>query len=112
MLLEIDHDDIDPMAHEKEYLHDPCSHYSTAIGFVSVAGKMTNPDNPGWYGKDYGERCKQGDIIEMTLDFENGSLRYAINDKSYDKAYDIDTLAEYRSFVTLSQTGDRVQLLR
>lgn len=45
---------------EKEYLmHSPCAYErECGIGYISIAAKMTDPNRPGWYGKDYGAKCK------------------------------------------------------
>ena len=58
----------------------------------------------------YCPRCKNGDIIDMFLDFKNKELRYYINDRDYGKAFDIKD-GSYRASVTLYYSKDRLTLM-
>eukprot|EP01084_Bolivina_argentea_P066711 121626_1 len=56
--------------------------------------------NSGSSKTAYGQVCKSGAIVEMTLDFNELSLSYVINGKNYGKAYNI-IQAKYRAAVFL-----------
>ena len=62
-------------------------------------------------GEKYGCKCKDGDIIEMRLDFNNKTLGYIINDKDYGKAFDIDATKMYRAAVRLGASNSSIQFL-
>ena len=70
-----------------------------SIGFISSAAYITA--NPGDYGKACGKICKDGDVVEMILDFDTLQLRYCINGKDYGIADAIDDDATYRAVVML-----------
>ena len=56
------------------------------------------------------ERCKDGNIIDMFLDFKNMELRYCVNDKDYGKPCNISK-GSYRACVTLYFETDKLTLL-
>ena len=96
-------------------MYDPCGWTAEALGYISVAGRMSNPKSQGNYGIEYGESCKIGDIVEMVLDFDKLELRYFVNDKDQgkvnEKAFMIEKNTKYRAFVSIYEPKSSVQLL-
>eukprot|EP01084_Bolivina_argentea_P257898 434588_1 len=60
---------------------------------------------------EYCNSCSNGDIIDMYLDLYNNELTFAINDKNYNKAFDIDNTYQYRAVINASGTW-KVKLLQ
>eukprot|EP01084_Bolivina_argentea_P261994 442942_1 len=58
----------------------------------------------------YGIPCKENDIIEMKLNFNDSSLSYKINGNDYGKAFDIEN-TEYRAAVTMYWKDNKFTLL-
>ena len=60
----------------------------------------------------YSNPCKQGSMIEMTLDMDNHTIQYTIDDNACDTVK-IDSLMnkEYRLAVTIKQKGNVIELL-
>ena len=81
----------------------------SSYAFVADSAKMVN-ESGGGFGNDYGVKCKEGDIIDMYLDFNNLTLRYCINDKDYGVACNVDN-ASYRAAVNTQYEGDCIELL-
>ena len=52
-------------------------------------GCLTNPIQCLGPGRSYGCECNENDIIEMTLDCNQWTLSYKINDKDFGKAFDV-----------------------
>ena len=72
-------------------------HYFQQFGVQSygfaVAGKLIG-------GSAYGRRCEIDDVIEMSVNFNDLTLSYKINDCDYGKAFDIEA-GEYRATISL-----------
>eukprot|EP01084_Bolivina_argentea_P008102 15152_1 len=68
--------------------------------FVVNFGYLTHPQAPGRKGNAYTNKCKEGDIIQMILNFRNCSLSFMVNEKVLGKAFDIEH-TEYKAVATL-----------
>ena len=68
-----------------------------------VAGKVVGDGIESTHGNIYGGKCEINDIIEMTLDFNELTLSYKINQIDYGKAFDIIP-GEYRAAMTFFPT--------
>eukprot|EP01083_Nonionella_stella_P061315 159813_1 len=66
-----------------------------------------NRDNPSHYGCEFG---KLGDTIKMSLDMNNCTVSYTINDVAYGSAFDIDATKQYRLAVSLDP-GVKIEML-
>ena len=60
---------------------------------------------------EYGRKCREGDIVGMRLDLNEGVLAYTVNGHDYGVAANIDKGKSYRAFVYLYRNGDAVELL-
>ena len=50
----------------------------------------------------YGKECNDGDVLEMTLDFNDLSLAFKMNDEDCGKAFNIEN-GEYHVAITAFQ---------
>ena len=66
-------------------------------------GKKPKKGECGWHGRDYGEKCKDGDIIKMTLNMNELTLSYQVNDKDLGNAYENIENTAYRAAVTMER---------
>ena len=64
----------------------------------------------GQSAKKYGVRGKDGDIVEMILDFDESSLSFMVNGIEHGKSHDV-TQGKYRAAVHLIGAGDEIQFL-
>ena len=78
-----------PLPLNRTFIFGGCINKPVGYGFHLRSGKLTNPKTRKGYGPYYGKKCVNGDIIEMTLDFNDLTLSYKINNKNYGKAFDI-----------------------
>ena len=83
---------------------------NNGYSFVATHGKLLNLNDFYMCGKEYGKKCKKGDIIDMYLNMNKLQLSFAINDKNYGKAYDIDN-TQYRAAISMRPTGSFKLLL-
>ena len=60
--------------------------------------------------EEWGEKCLEGTIVDMKVDFNELSLSFMINGKDYGKAYDIKP-GKYRAAVYLYFEGDAFQFI-
>eukprot|EP01084_Bolivina_argentea_P305914 528517_1 len=65
----------------------------------SVSHLATTGISCGFYGSTL---CKSGDIIEMFVDMDIGTMKYIINSKDHGKAFDINKDEKYKLAVTIS----------
>lgn len=63
------------------------------------------------YGKPFGDKCHDGDIIEMILDLNQLKLFYKLNNEIYGKPIDI-MAANYKAVVSFYHLDDRIKLLQ
>ena len=82
---------------------DHCSGYA-----FSTSNARKKADNSQY--RDYGEKCKDGVIVDMTVDFDALSLSFMVNDKEYGKAFDIEP-GKYRAACYLYFTDDSFQFI-
>ena len=66
-------------------------------GFV-MDGSCTDQDNATKVGWKYGQTCRNNDTVAMTLNFNDLSLSFKINDNDYGKAFDIKQ-GSYRAVI-------------
>lgn len=59
----------------------------------------------------YCKSCKQGDIVEMTLDLNEFQLKYSVNGKDYGVAFDNIEETEYVGAVSMYEERDSVEIL-
>ena len=58
-------------------------------GWSTTHGRTTVGDSGSRRGLNYGKRrCRAGDVITMTVDFNQKSIRYTVNDKDFGVAFD------------------------
>ncbi len=93
----------------------PINSYFTNVnnnGYAYVINSQhkTNPSKQGYCGPKYGVICKDGDVIEMTLDFNTLCLSYRVNGSDYGKAFDVDNTT-YKAAITLFSKGDSISLI-
>ena len=71
------------------------------VGGYAFYTYLADVKHDEWFGKAYGEKCKPGAVVTMTLDMtqkehKNGTLSYIINNTDYAIAFDdIDIDKEY-----------------
>eukprot|EP01084_Bolivina_argentea_P149340 260887_1 len=72
----------------------------------STKGNLLDPKK-GQYSvlHEYGTKCKNGDIVVMTLDLNSFSLRFAINDQDYGVAFANIEDTEYRAAIFMYVYG-------
>ena len=58
----------------------------------------------------YCAKCKNGDIIDMYLDFKSMELRYSVNNRTCKRAFDIPQ-GSYRASVAMFFPSDKLTLL-
>ena len=89
----------------------PGKQANEAYMFSTSGHVNTYNEANAWY-KQYGKKCKSGDIIDMVLDFDDLSLSFSINDKSYGKAHENIEITQYRAAVYLYTANHKIELLR
>ena len=82
---------------------------NAAYAFNVDYAKLVNKRGSG-HGRDYGIKCKDGDIIDMYLDMNNLTLSFAINNKHYGKAFDIED-TPYRLAVMMQDINNSITML-
>ena len=75
-----------------------------------LQGYNTNT-NEGDCGKKYATDGKTGDTVEMTLDLDNSTLRFKLNDIDYGAAYKNIKPAKYKMAVWLYYEKDSVHIV-
>merc|ERR1712228_11418 len=55
--------------------------------------------------KQYGPRCKNGDVVEMILDLEQMTLRYKVNDIDYGVAFENIEKTQYKAAIFMYVYG-------
>ena len=78
-------------------------------GYFVSKGLRTDK-NCGVSDSPYGVVCKDGDIVEMILDFDELSLSFKVNGTDYGKCHDVKQ-DKYRAAVFLYEAGCKIQLL-
>ena len=73
--------------------------FTGSYGFA-VAGNLQGALDQAVTNGNYARRCEMGDILEMTVDFNELTLSYKINDIDYGKAFDIKC-GEYRAEISM-----------
>ena len=81
-----------------------------SYGFVLNNGWLSDPQTNGGKLKDYGVKCVDGDIVEMTLNMIDLCLSFKINDIDYGKAFDVEQTS-YKAAVTLRNKDTKFTLL-
>eukprot|EP01084_Bolivina_argentea_P000397 749_1 len=61
---------------------------------------------------DYAAPCKEGNIVEMICDMNDGVLKYIVNDIDYGIAATLDSNIEYRAGIYMYLSNDSVTLLK
>ena len=69
------------------------------------------PDISNGYDKQYGQVGKQGDFIDIYLDFDQKTISFGINGKDYGVAFENIELGIYRLAVTLTGNGTSMQIM-
>eukprot|EP01084_Bolivina_argentea_P269755 458532_1 len=72
--------------------------------------KLVNPNSDQSYGKPFGDKCREGDEIDMILDLGKLKLFYKLNGIMYGKPIDI-ARANYRACVSFYCVDDKIRLL-
>ena len=65
----------------------------TVVGYGDVVGGCTISN-----ASPFGQKCNDGDLIEMRLDFNNLTLNFKVNDNGYGKAFNINP-GQYRAAI-------------
>ena len=76
-----------------------------AYSYIYDDGKLPEKEKCGWDGPDWGVKCENGDIIKMTLNMNDLTLSYQVNDKDLGKAYENIENTAYRAAVTMEQNS-------
>ena len=86
--------------------------YSWGYAYDFVSGTLI--DETGIYanGPKYGSRCNEGDIIEIIIDLEVFTLRYAINDQDQGIAFNDVEDTEYRVAFSSEREGFKIEMLQ
>ena len=92
-----------PKLNTFNYVKDERQGYS----FSTSAGKIRSSSTE--YVK-WGEKCPDGSIVDMTVNFNELSLCFKLNGKNCGKAYDIEP-GKYRAAVYLCFTKDSFQFI-
>ena len=71
---------------------------------------MVSDDSNLSYGKPFGDKCHDGDVIDMILDMNKCKLFYKLNNETYGKPIDVKP-ANYRAVVSFYYVDDRIKLL-
>ena len=74
---------------------------ATAYGFA-LTGTLAH----GQTRKQYGDRCKKNDIVQMRVDFNDLTLSYKINENDYGKAFYIKQ-GQYTAAISMFEWGDK-----
>merc|ERR1712187_712572 len=80
-------------------------------GFLASTPMLIDPVKGNGKFKDYGIKCKVGDIIDMILNFDDLSLSFKINGTNYGKAFDIKQ-EKYRAAAYMNCRGDVIKLIQ
>ena len=107
--------ELDDDANMHLFVNNYFTEYSKrAYGFAINAGKLISRETGSAYEghdiKKYGEKTKTGDIIDMYCDMSKLELSFAINDRDFGKAFDIDA-GKYRAAVNLYDSKDSISLM-
>ena len=99
----------DPVVHTG-FQSNPTGSYSLDLhdGWLfslTRSGHMTEDSNK----RNYGAKCKSGDVIKMTLDLVSCTLSYAVNGRDYGKAWDVEN-SSYRAACTIYANSDKITL--
>ena len=78
-------------------------------GLEITSAKLTDA-NGYVIGDSYGVQCVNGTMIEMILDMDELALSFAIDNKDYGKALNVEE-AKYRAAVCMLQPNDSITLL-
>ena len=76
-------------------------------GYMVDAGRRSMVYNQ-W--DRYGVKCVSGDIVEMTLNFDDLSLSFKVNGRDYGRSHHIKA-GEYRAAVFMMQLNQEIQFL-
>ena len=78
-------------------------------GYAFATSKGQKWTSPGGY-VDWGQKCPDGTIIDMTVNFDDLSLSFMINGRDYYKSHNIKP-GTYRAAVYLYCNKDSIQLI-
>ena len=76
-------------------------HKSKCYGYITTFAEATHGDG---MNAQHGEKCKEGDIVDMILDLERLEIRYSVNDKDLGVAFKEIEQTEYRAAVICFMT--------
>ena len=75
----------------------------SGYAYLTAYEVITDEDGTTDQDQHYGEECREGDIIDMYVDFEKFQIRYSVNDKDYGVAFTIKP-GKYRAAVSLQSS--------
>lgn len=93
----------------KEYARRGCSYYNQSLGCFMLSGSFYSEGNPRFRYCDH--KKDKGTVITMTLNMNQHTLNYKINDTDHGVATDKLSAKKYRLAVTLVDDGKSVELL-
>ena len=68
----------------------------------SSSGNLIDPSTIGYATlRSYGKNCENGDVVQMTLDLDECTLSFKVNDIDYGVAFDSIEKTNYRAAVHL-----------
>ena len=97
-------------SHKDDLITQCYQDYDTGYGYTTSKGILECWD-PELENSDYGAICKQNDIVTMTVDLENGQIKYKVNDIDFGIAFHKIPNDTYRIALYLFGKGSKVQIL-
>ena len=96
---------------QNSFQHNPTGSYCLEL----TSGQLPSLSKSGCWITDsnkrnYGPKCKNGDVIRMTLDLVFCTLSYGVNGRYYGKAWDVEK-SSYRAACTMRGNADGINLL-
>lgn len=82
----------------------------SGYAFDCPYGRFTTPGIPGGGGPGYGKPCKQGDIIDMFIDFNLLRLTFAINEEYFPNGQVIEATT-YKVAVCVGRVKNKIRLI-
>eukprot|EP01083_Nonionella_stella_P136182 414241_1 len=86
---------------------------SYGYAYISCNGRLASLDSGDWAGnsREYGPfKPKEGDTVEMCVNFDTLELRYIVNGQDFGVAFKIEK-TEYRAAVNMYYQDDSITLL-
>ena len=78
---------------------------------VNMGTLVDNRGENAKHGGPYGVKCKSGDIVSMTLNFTDLTLKYNVNGKDMGIAFKNIENTKYRAALSMSGKGNVVELM-